>query len=144
MLTGWPFRLRARHEQNPTYVYVFDQPWSFDGWGPYYDFCVPYSCHGADMPFVFGTSTSGGSHAQAGKIAGLVASDRFDPRVWHSHAAPIVYPWTPAEAEVSNAILDYFGNFAWTGNPNIAGATQRRRAGAKQVRRMRRARGRRA
>ena len=51
-------RVTAAHTiQNPTYVYVFDQPWSFDGWGPYYDFCVPYSCHGADMPFVFGTST---------------------------------------------------------------------------------------
>ena len=39
--------------------------------------------------------------------------------------APIVFDWSAEEAALSDTILEYYGNFAWTGNPNSPGPLQR-------------------
>jgi len=43
----------------PTYIYKFDHVMSFDCWGPDYQFCVGYVCHGSELPFVFNVFTDG-------------------------------------------------------------------------------------
>ena len=47
-----------------------------------------------------------------------------------------MFPWTAEEEALSTAMLDYFGNFAWSGNPNVGGATQRRPRGAARTTRV--------
>ena len=47
----------------PTYVYRFDHVMSFDCWGPDYQFCVGYVCHGSELPFEFNVFTDGVSVA---------------------------------------------------------------------------------
>ena len=37
----------------PTHVYSFKHFISFDCWGPDYQFCVGWVCHGSKLPFVF-------------------------------------------------------------------------------------------
>jgi len=43
----------------PTYVYRFEHVMSFDCWGPDYQFCVGWACHGSELPFVFNVFTDG-------------------------------------------------------------------------------------
>jgi len=52
-------------------MYVFDQPWSFDGWGPNFAYCNGYSCHGVELPLTFGTGA-------------LLAHSAPSQRGWHS------------------------------------------------------------
>ena len=47
------------------------------------------------------------------------------PRPAAGFVAPIVFNWTAEEAALSDTILEYYGNFAWTGNPNTPGPLHR-------------------
>jgi hypothetical protein len=99
--------------QNPVYLYVFDQPWSFDAWGPYYEFCKPYSCHGVDMPFVFGTSTP----AQQPDRACVCLCVRVTERVSQRHTVSVkvqlcVCACVPAYAVPACVCADGYGVWA--------------------------------
>jgi carboxylesterase type B len=82
----------ALNEKLPVYRYNFDHAWSVKGaWGPNYPFCDGHVCHGAELPFVFDS------------------------------AAELGYNFTSAERQLSRAMATSWGNFAHTGNPNVAG-----------------------
>jgi carboxylesterase type B len=80
----------------PTYIYRFDHVMSFDCWGPDYQFCVGYVCHGSELPFEFNVFTDGVSVA-------------YDP--------------TAEEEQLTLDVSDMWTNFLKTGNPNIGLAT---------------------
>lgn len=46
----------------PVYFYNFNHVLSFDPWGPDYAYCVNYTCHGAELPFVFDVNGLDGYH----------------------------------------------------------------------------------
>ncbi|XP_072042437.1 cAMP-regulated D2 protein-like [Amphiura filiformis] len=81
---------RAAHYAGAlVYHYIFDHAFSFhEGWGPHLTTCYGRVCHGGDLPFTFHSAPLGG----------------FD--------------YTSSELRLTNSILSYFGNFAYTGNPN--------------------------
>ena len=70
------------------FKYVFDQAFSFDGWGANFSFCRGHVCHGSEIPYVFQSATLGNM------------------------------TFTPAEQKMSDAIVTYWSNFVKTGNPN--------------------------
>eukprot|EP00029_Vermamoeba_vermiformis_P012182 TRINITY_DN69_c0_g1_i1.p1 TRINITY_DN69_c0_g1~~TRINITY_DN69_c0_g1_i1.p1 ORF type:complete len:524 (-),score=111.34 TRINITY_DN69_c0_g1_i1:32-1603(-) len=72
----------------PTWIYQFTHPSSVDFWQPTYPFCVGHVCHGVELPFLFNT----------------LQLFNMQP--------------TPQEVQMSNAMIDYWTNFAKTGNPN--------------------------
>ena len=75
----------------PTYLYRFEQTLSFDCWGPDYQFCVGWVCHGSELPFVFNVFTDG-------------VSLTFDP--------------TADEQQLTTDISDAWVNFMNSGDPN--------------------------
>jgi carboxylesterase type B len=75
-------------KHNDVYLYQFDHVLSFDCWSPRYPFCNGHSCHGAELPFVFNSASTRG------------------------------FKFTPEEQRLSEQMIDYWTNFAWTGNPN--------------------------
>jgi acetylcholinesterase/cholinesterase len=76
----------------PTYVYRFEHVMSFDCWGPDYQFCVGWACHGSELPFVFNVFTDG-------------VSISYDP--------------TPAELQLTTDTVNAWTNFLTSGNPNV-------------------------
>jgi len=76
------------HTQAELHLYNFNHSLSFPFWGSNYSFCDPYTCHGAELPFVF-----------------------------HS-AEAMGFEFTSQEENLSNAMIAYWTNFAKTGNPN--------------------------
>lgn len=83
------------NEGMPVYLYDFNQTISFDAWGPFY-----WYCHNSE----------GRAHACHG--ADL-------PYVWHASGNST---FTRDEEILSRSVIDYWTNFAKTGDPN-AGAT---------------------
>lgn len=75
----------------PTYVYRFPHVMSFDCWGPDYQFCVGWSCHGSELPFVFNVFTDG-------------VSVSYDP--------------TEDERTLTTDLGNAWTNFISSGNPN--------------------------
>jgi hypothetical protein len=121
--------MHAAQRSNALYMYAFDQPWSFDGWGPHFEYCNGYSCHGVELPYTFGTGARVCRRLRRLGSNGWT-ENRRDPILLERvpsflHSAPIVFNWTQEEAALSHSILDYFGNFAWTGNPNVPSALNR-------------------
>ena len=93
-----PLRNVTRSYQNalgldaiPTYIYRFKHIISFDCWGPDYEFCVGYVCHGSDLPFVFNVFNDG-------------VSVFYDP--------------TADEEQLTVDMADAWANFITTANPN--------------------------
>ena len=78
----------------PAFVYRFDHVFSFDCWGPDYDFCVGYVCHSSELPFQFNTFTI--------EEDGVVT----------------VYPTTPDEDQLTEDVSHIWANFISSGNPN--------------------------
>jgi len=70
------------------YFYNFNHSLSFNAWGPNFTFCQDYACHGAELPFVFHSAEAAG------------------------------YTFTSAEEVLSEAMVNYWANFAHTGNPS--------------------------
>ncbi len=75
----------------PTYVYRFEHVMSFDCWGPDYQFCVGWSCHGSELPFVFNVFTDG-------------VSVSYEPNA--------------AEVQLTTDLVNAWTNFLTSGNPN--------------------------
>eukprot|EP01127_Copromyxa_protea_P010262 TRINITY_DN2491_c0_g1_i2.p1 TRINITY_DN2491_c0_g1~~TRINITY_DN2491_c0_g1_i2.p1 ORF type:complete len:415 (-),score=72.93 TRINITY_DN2491_c0_g1_i2:157-1401(-) len=73
----------------PVYLYRWNHSLSWDGWGPRYAECVNYPCHGTELVY------------------------EFDPPFRSQ-----ISPWISGEATLSHSIMDYFSNFARTGDPN--------------------------
>ncbi|XP_077988541.1 cAMP-regulated D2 protein-like [Glandiceps talaboti] len=78
----------AKHGQGDVWMYLFDHVLSFDGWGPHWQFCVNYSCHGAELAFLFHSAALGG------------------------------FKYTADEEVLSRSMVYYWSNMAHTGNPN--------------------------
>jgi len=81
---------RVLSNQMPVYFYHFDHVMSFSkaGWGPNFTFCDDKVCHGSELPFSF---------------------DSY----------PIAnFTGTPDETVLANNMVDYWSNFAKTGDPN--------------------------
>jgi carboxylesterase type B len=75
----------------PTYIYRFTHVISFDCWGPDYQFCVGWVCHGSELPFVFHVFDDGVS---------------------------LYYEPTADELQLSEDLANYWTNFVSTGDPN--------------------------
>ena len=75
----------------PTFVYRFNHVMSFDCWGPDYQFCVGWACHGSELPFVFNVFTDGVS---------------------------VSYEPSAAEVQLTTDLVNAWSNFLTTGNPN--------------------------
>ncbi len=75
----------------PTYIYRFHHIISFDCWGPDYQFCVGWVCHGSELPFVFNVFTDG-------------VSVSYDPTV--------------DEVTLTVDTADAWANFITNANPN--------------------------
>ncbi len=74
--------------QPNTYLYVFDHILSFKAWGDRYPFCEGHVCHGAELAILFGN-------------------------------APLCnFTVTQDEQVYTQMMMDYWGNFIRTGNPN--------------------------
>jgi len=74
----------------PAFMYYFNHSLSFNAWGPSFNFCQPYVCHGAELPFVFNSAISGG------------------------------FNFTAQEEQLSVDMVNYWTNFAHSqsGSPN--------------------------
>lgn len=84
-------RLISLDDQNnfPVYHYIFDHALSFSTvWGPNYTECYGHVCHGSELPFVFRSISLRN------------------------------YTFTKDEEKLADSITNYWGNFAYTGNPN--------------------------
>eukprot|EP01112_Ceratiomyxa_fruticulosa_P015136 TRINITY_DN441_c0_g1_i1.p1 TRINITY_DN441_c0_g1~~TRINITY_DN441_c0_g1_i1.p1 ORF type:complete len:539 (-),score=129.61 TRINITY_DN441_c0_g1_i1:87-1703(-) len=44
---------RIMAQTNPVYMYYFDHPLSFPGWGPNFTFCEGFVCHGSELVFLY-------------------------------------------------------------------------------------------
>ena len=75
----------------PTYIYRFTHVISFDCWGPDYEFCVGWVCHGSELPFVFHVFDDGVS---------------------------LYYEPTADELQLSEDLANYWTNFVTNGDPN--------------------------
>eukprot|EP00286_Rhodomonas_abbreviata_P021392 CAMPEP_0181315022 /NCGR_PEP_ID=MMETSP1101-20121128/15141_1 /TAXON_ID=46948 /ORGANISM="Rhodomonas abbreviata, Strain Caron Lab Isolate" /LENGTH=538 /DNA_ID=CAMNT_0023422177 /DNA_START=17 /DNA_END=1633 /DNA_ORIENTATION=- len=75
----------------PTYIYHFEHVMSFDCWGPDYEFCVGWVCHGSELPFVFNVFTDG---------------------------TTIFYEPTADEVQLVEDLSNIWANFLTTGDPN--------------------------
>lgn len=42
------------------YVYFYDHPLSFPGWGANFSFCNDHVCHGSELPVLYNSATSYG------------------------------------------------------------------------------------
>lgn len=80
----------ASHGNSNVYFYAFDWVMSFDKnvWGPRYQYCVDKVCHGEELVFVFNSAPLNG------------------------------YTPTPDEDRMSCSMMNMWGSFAHTGNPN--------------------------
>mmetsp|Transcript_14780 Transcript_14780/g.25346 ORF Transcript_14780/g.25346 Transcript_14780/m.25346 type:complete len:530 (+) Transcript_14780:59-1648(+) len=80
----------AKHNNGQTWLYRFDHAFSFGkrAWGADYAYCDQQTCHGGELPFVFGSAPFQGDQ------------------------------WTPAEATLSAQMQTYWGNFATNLTPN--------------------------
>jgi len=76
------------------YIYQWDHALSFDGWGPRFPYCVGHVCHAAELPYLFAPSV-------LSKVGNF----------------------TPDEKVLSASIMNYWANFAKTGNPNQGSQT---------------------
>jgi len=79
---------RSMATYHPVYRYHFDHVFSFNPWGPNYTYCADKCCHGSELPFVFNSAPKGG------------------------------YPWDAQEAVLAQFIVNNWGSFASSGNPN--------------------------
>jgi len=79
---------KAMDEISPVWLYHFNHVLSFNPWGPLYPECITATCHGSELPFVFGSAPLGG------------------------------YPWGPGEQELADIMVTFWGNFATSGDPN--------------------------
>jgi carboxylesterase type B len=70
-------------------LYQFNHSLSFDGWGPDLQCCVSHVCHAAELPYVF-----------------------------HSLRDDTPFHFTPEEKILSDDMVEYWTNFAWSGDPN--------------------------
>lgn len=75
----------------PTYVYAFKHIMSFDCWGPGYEFCVGWCCHGSELPFVFNVFTDG---------------------------VDVTYEPTSEEVQLTEDVSNMWANFIVNSNPN--------------------------
>jgi cholinesterase len=73
----------------PVFAYHFNHAMSFDGWGPNFPFCVGHVCHGVELPYLF-------------QSVGVIG-----------------FHFTPDEQAMANSLTQAWGNFAWSGNPNL-------------------------
>ena len=83
---------RAISSSQPVYQYIFDHVSSFSSveWGKNYTFCWDKTCHGSDLPFMFNV------------VRGPPPLPVFDAQ----------------EFALSADMMDFWGNFMATGNPN--------------------------
>lgn len=98
VITDYAFRCATRKateylskiNNGQVYLYRFNHALSFakQSWGPNYQYCDPYTCHGGELPFVF------------------------------NPVALVGVQFTPQEAKLSAAMQAYWTNFAKTGSPN--------------------------
>ncbi|EGG13274.1 putative cholinesterase [Cavenderia fasciculata] len=76
-------------ESVPVFQYQFQHVSSFNVYGNVFPQCANSVCHGLELPYVFDTVTSSGS-----------------------------FEFTPQEQQLSYDLIDYWTNFAKSGNPN--------------------------
>jgi len=74
---------------NNVYIFQFNHSMVDDVWGPLYPYCYGHVCHGAELPFVFNPPM-----------------EAFN------------VTFTPVEQILSNQMIAYWTNFAYTGDPN--------------------------
>lgn len=79
-------------EETPSYLYRFLHVLSFDAWGPGYDFCVGWVCHGSELPFVF--------------------------NVFAAPDEDLYYEPTADELALMEDLSNMWANFVTSGNPN--------------------------
>eukprot|EP00762_Andalucia_godoyi_P002625 ANDGO_03382.mRNA.1 Crystal protein len=78
----------------PVFFYNFDHVLSFDPWGPNYAYCVNYTCHGSELPFVF-------------NLDGLEG-----------------FEYTPAEVVLGDVMNKFWGQYIGSvGDPNAGSKT---------------------
>jgi carboxylesterase type B len=86
--------LQSMATQVPVYFYRFTHLPSMNFWGPGYPMCNPLVhdviCHGTELPFLFNTTS--------------LPPGNFEP--------------TEAEVALSDAMMLYWGGFAWSSDPN--------------------------
>jgi len=85
--------IHLQQQDTPVYLFFFNHTLSFSdkAFNPRYPFCVGHCCHGSELPILFGSSTL------------------------------LNLPLSKEEQVLSDAMVNYWTNFAYTGNPNKAG-----------------------
>ncbi|MEI8083277.1 MAG: carboxylesterase family protein, partial [Actinomycetes bacterium] len=71
-------------------------------------------CHGSEIPFVFGTLVKGPSHNGAQQSMQALLFQRFERPL----ADSLVLTFAPGDVDLSAQMVQYWTNFASTGNPN--------------------------
>jgi len=86
-----PMRNVSRYmsQWQPLYRYHFDHVFSFNPWGPDYQFCVDKVCHGSELPYVFNSAPLAG------------------------------YQWDSEEVVLADFLSTNWGNFVTSKNPNV-------------------------
>ncbi len=82
-------RYISAYNQSQVFHYVYDHAFSFYSvWGPNYTECYGHVCHGSELPILWRTQVLRG------------------------------YNFTQEEQQLSDAMTNYWSNFAYTGDPN--------------------------
>jgi len=97
--------LSASEFSNATYVYFYDHPLSFPGWGANFSYCNGHVCHGSELPVLYNSATSYGFQFQRNEIVLSTQMQQFWSKFAQGSFGPI-----HIDASITSWPL-YWGNF---------------------------------
>jgi carboxylesterase type B len=92
---------------NSIYIYFYDHPLSFAGWGANFSFCNGHVCHGSELPVLYNSATSYGFEFQPEEITLAQQMEQFWGEFANGATGPISIPSSTVSWPVYNATGSY-------------------------------------
>lgn len=92
---------------NSIYIYFYDHPLSFPGWGSNFSYCNGHVCHGSELPVLYNSATSYGFQFQPDEITLATQMEQFWGSFAHGATGPISIPASNIAWPVYNATGSY-------------------------------------
>eukprot|EP00026_Physarum_polycephalum_P008103 Phypoly_transcript_08181.p1 GENE.Phypoly_transcript_08181~~Phypoly_transcript_08181.p1 ORF type:complete len:509 (+),score=48.86 Phypoly_transcript_08181:192-1529(+) len=98
---------KAPQLANSVYIYFYDHPLSFPGWGANFSYCNGHVCHGSELPVLYNSATSYGFTFQPDELTLALQMEQFWGQFAHGATGPITIPSSNVPWPVYNATGSY-------------------------------------